>query len=216
MGILERKEREKLQRRNDIVDAAEQVFFNKGIDSATMDDIAEVAELSKGTLYLYFKNKDELQYAIKIRASEMLNKMFKSNTSLSSDGVENIEAIGRSFIKFSHDRPDYFNLLLHFEGKSLENLDFENPFLIKFLEEDSPMLLFRDVIRMGQEDGSLREDIDPDIMAHDLWAMTTGVLHMLTHQKEILKACKVPGNDDDFIESLFAIIRQGIIKKVCK
>jgi TetR/AcrR family transcriptional regulator len=114
MGILERKEREKLQRRNDIVDAAEQVFFNKGIDSATMDDIAEVAELSKGTLYLYFKNKDELQYAIKIRASEMLNKMFKSNTSLSSDGVENIEAIGRSFIKFSHDRPDYFQPIITF------------------------------------------------------------------------------------------------------
>ena len=57
MGIQERKEREKLQRREDIIDAAEKVFFKKDLDSATMDDVANEAELSKGTLYIYFKSK---------------------------------------------------------------------------------------------------------------------------------------------------------------
>ena len=60
MGIAERKEREKEHRRNTILDAAEEVFFSKGINLATMDEVAERAELSKGTLYLYFKNKEEL------------------------------------------------------------------------------------------------------------------------------------------------------------
>ena len=59
MGIAERKEREKLQRRKDIIDAAEKVFFYRGFESATMDEIAEKVELSKGTLYLYFKSKEE-------------------------------------------------------------------------------------------------------------------------------------------------------------
>ncbi|MDL1893205.1 helix-turn-helix transcriptional regulator, partial [Sphingobacteriales bacterium CHB3] len=52
MGIIERKEREKEQRREEIVTAAEKIFFEKGLAIATMDEIAEAAELSKGTLYL--------------------------------------------------------------------------------------------------------------------------------------------------------------------
>ena len=60
MGIEERKEREKEQRRKQIIDAAEEVFAAKGFSGATMENIAEKAELSPATLYLYFKNKDEL------------------------------------------------------------------------------------------------------------------------------------------------------------
>ena len=48
MGITERREREKEQRKNDIVDAAERVFFKRGHEYATMDDVAIEAELSKG------------------------------------------------------------------------------------------------------------------------------------------------------------------------
>ena len=64
MGIAERKEREKQQRREEIVQAAEEVFFSKGFEKSTMDDVAEKAELSKGTLYLYFKSKEELLIGI--------------------------------------------------------------------------------------------------------------------------------------------------------
>lgn len=52
------------ERKNQIMNAAEQVFTQKGIDEARMDDIAEQTGLSKGTLYLYFKSKDELMIAI--------------------------------------------------------------------------------------------------------------------------------------------------------
>lgn len=56
MGTTERKKREKERRRNTIIDAAEKVIFSKGLDQSTMTEIAQEAELSKGTLYLYFKN----------------------------------------------------------------------------------------------------------------------------------------------------------------
>ena len=60
MGIQERKEREKERRRQQIMVAAKRVFSEKGFNKATMEDIAHEAELSPGTLYLYFKNKEEL------------------------------------------------------------------------------------------------------------------------------------------------------------
>ncbi len=82
MGIVERREREKEHRRNSILDAAEEIFFSKGIHLATMDEVAARAELSKGTLYIYFKSKEELYYGITMRALTVLKDMFqKSNCS---------------------------------------------------------------------------------------------------------------------------------------
>ena len=72
MGIAERKEREKQQRREEIMQAAEEVFFSKGFEKSTMDDVAEKAELSKGTLYLYFKSKEDLHMAVARKAINLL------------------------------------------------------------------------------------------------------------------------------------------------
>ncbi len=66
MGIAERKEREKQVRRRQIMDAAKKVFCAKGFSGATMEDIASQAELSPATLYLYFRNKEELYASLNI------------------------------------------------------------------------------------------------------------------------------------------------------
>jgi AcrR family transcriptional regulator len=70
MGIHERKEREKERRRQQIMVAAKRVFFIKGFGRATMEDIANEAELSPGTLYLYFKSKDDLCASLSLRVLE--------------------------------------------------------------------------------------------------------------------------------------------------
>ena len=56
MGIKERKKREREMRRQQIMVAAKRVFTQKGYEKSTMEDIAREAELSPGTLYLYFEN----------------------------------------------------------------------------------------------------------------------------------------------------------------
>jgi AcrR family transcriptional regulator len=67
MGIQERKEREKERRKQQIIVAAKRVFSKKGFNKATMEDIAKESELSPGTLYLYFKNKEELYASLSLR-----------------------------------------------------------------------------------------------------------------------------------------------------
>ena len=125
MGIAERKEREKGQRRNDIVNAAEKVFFSKGIDSATMDEIAEKAELSKGTLYLYFKSKEELLFAVDLRAIKILLSMFEQAVTPEKSTIDNLLEIGRAYVRFSREYEDYFKTLLHFEGSENFNIKHE-------------------------------------------------------------------------------------------
>lgn len=60
MGISERRQREKEQRRTEIIDAAERLFFSRGYEDVTMDDIAREVELNKATIYIYFNNKETL------------------------------------------------------------------------------------------------------------------------------------------------------------
>ena len=88
MGIQERKEREKDRRRQQIIVAAKRVFSEKGFNKSTMEDIANEAELSPGTLYLYFKNKEELYASLSLRILQYLNirvEHVKKETELSPD-----------------------------------------------------------------------------------------------------------------------------------
>ncbi len=64
MGTSQRKDREKEARREQILQAAAKLFSEKGFEAATMAQIARQAELAPGTLYLYFKSKDELYFAL--------------------------------------------------------------------------------------------------------------------------------------------------------
>ena len=77
MGIHERKEREKERRRQQIMVAAKRVFSVSGFSKSTMEDIAREAELSPGTIYLYFKNKDELYASLSVRILQYLSIRLK-------------------------------------------------------------------------------------------------------------------------------------------
>ena len=72
MGIRERKQREKKRRKQQIMVAAKRVFIKKGFGRTTMENIANEAELSAGTLYLYFKNKSELWATLSVRVLRFL------------------------------------------------------------------------------------------------------------------------------------------------
>jgi hypothetical protein len=69
-----------------------------------------------------------------------------------------------------------------------------------------------DVVEKGRSDGSLRTDIPTHILAHNLWAMTTGVMQFLTNQKTMLEQIGFGGQDDQFIEGMFAMFENGIQK----
>ena len=73
MGIKERKAREREMRRQQIMVAAKRVFTQRGYEKSTMEDIAREAELSPGTIYLYFKSKDELYASLCLRVLRFIN-----------------------------------------------------------------------------------------------------------------------------------------------
>ena len=194
LGTAERREREKLQRREDIVDSAEKVFFSKGYEQATMDDVATKAELSKGTLYLYFKSKEELYFAIILRAFKILHGMFDNAVSNAVTGFQKAKAIGDTYINFAKEYPEYFNALMYYESLEInfEKVKAEYNFkeditVAAFHESDKTTEELASAIQLGMDDGTLRKDLDAHKTAIMLWGATTGMLQLLSLKGHCIK-----------------------------
>jgi len=184
MGTEQRRIREKQQRREDIVTAAERVFFAKGVGSTTMDEIASAAELSKGTLYLYFPSKEELYFAIVERGQAILKRMMTEAVAQEANGLDGVRQLGRAMYEFQRLHPDYFAALFHRELVH-QLFSGENP-RVKELRRRGEELyaLALGAIRRGMTDGSIRPDIDPVMAAHCLQGFVTGLIRTLSLERE--------------------------------
>jgi AcrR family transcriptional regulator len=181
MGVKERREREKIRRNNDIVDAAEKVIFEKGMANATMEDIAREAELGKATIYGYYKGKDEILLAINKRALNKLAELFRNAFEIGSNGMERTMLIGMAYHNFSKDYPNYYHFISLFE---MGNMSVDP---IKSMENALPCgEILQNAIVSGMNDGSIRDDMQPAILSKMLWGIATGLIQLMTNRGEIL------------------------------
>lgn len=125
MGIVERKEREKVEMRELIFDAAVQMFAEEGFENTSIRGIAKRIEYSPATIYLYFKDKNELIYAIhEVGFTTLLQKM---QTVLTIENpLERLREIGHIYIAFSLEQPEYYNLMFNLM-KPMQVLETEKP-----------------------------------------------------------------------------------------
>ena len=202
MGIQERKEREKEQRRNEILNAAEKVFFSKGFNYATMDEVAEKAELSKGTLCLYFKNKEDLYFAIAQRSMTILRSLFQDAVKQHNKGIEKVRAIGRAYHKFSQDHKNYFNMMMHFaavqDSLNLDTCVFEE----MHMQGQSVLQVLVEAIQSGINDGTIRSNLDPLKTAFLLQGVSSGIIHLIARETNHIK--KLEGFEpEELMETFF-------------
>lgn len=183
MGITERREREKERRRNEILDAAEKVFFSEGLDNATMDDVAAEAELSKGTLYIYFKSKRELYLGINARGLNILREILEKVNEVPDSGLEKLKKMSFAYRDFANQYPDYFNALLYFQKIESEN-GLEKELAVKVRRMGEQVLqIIENVIRQGLQDDSIKCKTEPLKLSYLLWGQTTGVIQMISRLK---------------------------------
>ncbi len=189
MGSKERKEREKKIRQNDIVDAAERVFFAKGFEKATMDDVAGEAEFSKRTLYVYFTSKEQLYLTIMLRAFITLNNLIKKNMieKTAQNGLDKLRIIMESWLELNQKFPDYFKAIHFYENREV---DFQNPDEITralYEEGEKSFQLTVKTIEEGKLDHSIREDIDVVSTVIILWEMIIGLNTIITKKEKYIR-----------------------------
>lgn len=207
MSVAERRAREKQHRIQDILEAAEKVFFTKGYESATMNEIAHEAELGKGTLYLYFKGKDDVHRAIVEKGMDILFDLIKSATKAHASGMSRIETVWDSFMRFRTDYPNYCNAFIHYETKPRgenEPGDFD-----RWVNKYKVINFMIAAIEEGQADGSVRSDINAAEMTLMLWAQMTGAI-MLVRFKSALITNLSRIEPEDFLDRFKRLVYENL------
>jgi AcrR family transcriptional regulator len=193
MGIQERKQRERERRRQQIIVAAKRVFSEKGYSKSTMEDIAREAELSPGTLYLYFKNKDELYASLSLRILQYLNiRLEDVKKEKDIQPRQKVAAIKEALFDVYQFDPMILINMFHLQSsETLKNLS--SPLLENITElSRNSLTILAEIFQenSGQNDFT---NHNPDAIADIIWSLFTGVVlweeskRMIDNEKDFLK-----------------------------
>jgi AcrR family transcriptional regulator len=108
---LDRRERDKLELRRQILEAAVELFKTQGYDGFSLRQVAEKIGYTPTTIYLYFKDKNELLLTVAYEGFRVFGERFQAVFDAVTDPLERIRALGRTYIQFASDYPLHYRLM---------------------------------------------------------------------------------------------------------
>ncbi len=175
------RERERLARERDMLDAAIKLFCENGFEKTSMEDVAKESEYTKKTIYRYFTCKEDLFFAVMLDGYRILTEMITSSHNPNCNGLENIR---RSFFAFYDFNVKHSQLLqlMTMEGiiKSY-SVNKDVPYREKL--NGQTMIMFKGIIELfvyAKSEGSIRSDVDVTQLAHSSIFMATGFFHLFS------------------------------------
>jgi len=162
--MISRKDKEIIYKEELIIDAADRLFRNIGLESATMDAIAKAADYTKPTLYKYFKNKEEIILGVYLKGWYDSIEKFASAIEHNKTGIEKLEAIANAYYTFFIKNEIYFDLIRFMHSN---NIEFYSEDSERKKTYDSRRMKFRDnlkaVFLLGKVDGTLCNEFDETV-----------------------------------------------------
>ncbi len=207
MGIQERKRRERKRRRRQILVAAKKVFSIKGFTKTTMEDIAREAELSPGTLYLYFKNKDELYASLSVEILEHLyNKLKRVYVKEAQSPQRRIDLLKQTLFEVYEFDPLILVNLFHLQSSDiLKNLS--APMLAHIRDRSQKTIdLIARIFEEGVS-GQVFIEKPPQELSNVMWALFSGIV-LWEESKRIINDQSVPVHPA--FDTAFEIFSRGI------
>ncbi len=175
-----------------IIDAAEKIFEAVGFTNAKMDDIAEEAGMSKGSVYFYFDTKDNLYMAVVYRAIQLLNKLLYQSIALCKDqkGAESVLQLMSVYMNYSQDYRLYSEAILDYlsinrssgQGQNKAKLTMaikESVYWLKIKDiQNIPFKLVIGEITRGKADGSIKSKEKAELLYLIAWANVIGFIKL--------------------------------------
>lgn len=154
MGTTQRKERERDQRRRDILSSARVAFLKHGIATTTMERIAQEAELAKGTLYLYFRNREELLMGL---LADDLRTLTASITTVANSPLSPPEKLKQAFTTFhsySQENVFFYQMMTHTNVGLMISSVAENPVITDFVSINEQLItIVESIVEQGVREG---------------------------------------------------------------
>jgi AcrR family transcriptional regulator len=182
LSTAERRAREKAQRRREILNAARQEFFERGFHRPTMDDVAARAQVSKGTIYLYFESKEEILAHLLLEGLHQLLQEIEaaSNPQSPLPPEAALRAVANTYLHFCQNEPSYFRLIMAFDRGRFEESISSKLYQRVMNHSLRGLDLLARTIERGREAGVFCID-DAWQAAGSVWAALNGVLVLMGH-----------------------------------
>jgi AcrR family transcriptional regulator len=176
MPVIARRIREKEARKQQILDAARELFFLRGFDGTTIEEIADRTELSKGAIYLYFPSKEEIYVSITNEGAQILHEMLRDAVAADLPADTLLRRLGQAYFSFYRQYPSYFRMLFLYYS-SPDMLRKVSPDLCKRCEQEAKesLMLVAGVIQKGIDSG-LFKPCNPWDISVLTWASQNGVI----------------------------------------
>lgn len=199
MGIKERVDREKSELRKKIMDAAREAFAADGFEALSMRGLAQRIEYSPTTIYLYFKDKEELLIALCDETFQEMIRTFEALEGKYPDAFEHLQAMNRVYVEFGLAHPHHYRMT--FVSPPKEYLAAKQ-FIGSFGEKAFGYLVR--VVQRAQEQGKIRPG-DPMLISQGIWSQVHGLTSLVIVHPDFPWAAK-----DQLIEEINRSQVQGI------
>jgi AcrR family transcriptional regulator len=208
LSTSERRAREKAQRRQEILNAARQEFFERGFHRPTVDDVAARAEVSKGTIYLYFESKEGILAHLLLEGLDLLIEEMESvcDPGASLPVECTLQELARAYLRFCQSNPSYFRLIMAFDRGRFEG-SIPRELYTQVMDKSLHGLdLLARTVGQGRDAGVFHVD-DPWQAAGSVWAALNGVLVLMGHP---LRQKMVQSDLDTMFEATLDLVLRGL------
>lgn len=172
MGIADRKEREKLEMKRLIMDAAMRMFVEAGYEKTSIRNIAEKIEYSPATIYLYYKDKDELLYDVQAQGFAQLLEIFRQKAN-AKDPLKKLGQMAKAYVEFGMAHPDIYDLMFIIRAP-MNKVEEEGT---KWMNGDACFQLLINNLEECMEKGLIRFT-DKMVGALSVWSMVHGLVSL--------------------------------------
>jgi AcrR family transcriptional regulator len=164
-----------------------------------MDAVADAVELSKGTLYLYFENKDALCAGVATRLINTFLPFLDDALAKADTGIDSIRALLQTYYDFTQAHPLHFRFALAWLSAG-ERMDDSSEAFQTYRGKVGHMLsLVASCLERGTKDGSIREDIDPLPQAMQIWTSFLGVVLVGLNKESMAQRVAAPVDLDQLV-----------------
>lgn len=208
MGARKKEALEQFNREN-ILSAAKELFETKGVQSTTMDDIAELADYSKSTIYVYFKSKEDIYNSIVRDYMDILIGELELCINADSDFENSYYRLCDCLVSFEERYPKYYASLMGEEKmtNSRKKVSPGNSDISNELNE-----LIKRLLEKGMSYKVLRADIELQPTVLYVWSAISGIIQVADRKRDVLSK-RLSMNREEYLRYSFRTFYESLVRR---
>lgn len=172
--------------RKHIAEAAGKLFEAKGIDTTSMNEIAEKAGYSKATLYVYFQNKEEIVGYLVLNSMIKLKAYLTSALESEKDFKNKYLDIGKALALYEEEYPFYFSMVFDHINIDFEHSKCDEAERETFQVGEEINALLASFFKHGIEQGAFKNQLDIKSVIFYIWGMLSGMIQLATNKQDYI------------------------------